>query len=736
MGQMTNGMPVEPRKVSPVEKDQLLAKLAIKHQFADEGQIRAAVAFQRQEKEKGRVLPLGDILVEKGFITQKQLDALRLAKDLIYLREPDRAFCKLAVESGFVTQAKIDDALALQAKLFRGTREFKSASEILVANGSLSPGQCDALIAKLHLRKEDAPPAAQAPPPPAESKPEPAPGQEPAAEAPAPPETLQAVEFVTAPKGKLPGTPVVEDVFFDILVSDDKLKVYLLVKGDVPERLTAGNVRTLLETKGIVSGIVENEQITQCLRQQGSRDRFWKIAQGTPPKGGKPAEVRYYFGSRSQSGTADTKAIIDLRDRGQVPQVKKGDLLAEKFPKVKEENGVDVYGKPIPAEKARDAGLLRGTGVEASEDGLKLHASVDGRPELSVLGKLFVYPELNIDGDVDFETGNITFDGAIIVKGIVQDGFRVSGGSLTAKEISKATIDVAGNVEVHGGILGATIKAGGSVKAVHVHSSKVDATGDVIVDRGVYDSGIVTSGKCLAERGTIVSSKITAKQGIDAAHIGSERSVPCTLFVGMDPNTQKELDRLREAISVKNKAKEQVKENAERLQKLSAKSESRIGELAQIQDRGMREERALQQKKQALGKAGDAAKLTAIDGELAQVMARAKAAEAELEKLLDRQESVLQEIASHQDRILEIEREIRELDEELSAIAQWMSDNPGTPVVKALDTVYAGTVINGIGSSWVFRSNAKRVMIKEGRVAESEESGAPSERKMFVHNLN
>ncbi|MCE5243971.1 MAG: FapA family protein [Syntrophobacteraceae bacterium] len=715
-------MPVEPR-TSSIEKDQLLAKLAIKHQLVEAGQIREAVEFQRRERTKGRNLPLGEALVEKGFITSKQLDTLRLAKELILRRGPDRVFCKIAVESGFVTPDKIDEALSRQARIFKGTREFKPASEMLVACGFLTPGQRDAVNSRMTLKKTDEPT-------PSSSQ---APGQEPEAGPASDSPPVTGVESIPYSRGLLPGNAIAEDVFFDIIVTNDKLKVFLLIKGDVPERLNAGNIRTLLETKGVVNGIISDEMIEQCLKK-GSRDRLWKIAQGTPPKAGKPAEIRYFFASRAQeTACGDDRTKIDLRDRGQVPQVKKGCLLAEKAPRIKEENGIDVYGKPIQVEKSKDVPLLRGTGVEVSGDGLKLYATVDGRPELSILGKLFVYPELNINGDVDFETGNISFDGAIIVKGIVQDGFRVTGGSLTAREISKATIDVAGNIEVYGGILGAAIKAGGSVKAVHMHSSKVESIGDVIVDKGIYDSGIVTSGKCMAERGTIVSSKIVAKQGVDAAHIGSERSVPCTLIVGIDPNTQKELDRLREAIALKNKAREQVRENVERLQKQSSREEVRIGELAQIQERSMREERMLRQRKNEL-KPGDAGKAAAVDEEIAQAVARAKSAGEELERLLDRQETILQDIDSQQDRIKEIDKEILDLDDEASVIAQWISDNPGTPVVKALDTVYAGTVIKGIGSSWVFRSNTKRVMVKEGR-AEDLENGTPGERKMFVHNL-
>ena len=342
----------------------------------------------------------------------------------------------------------------------------------------------------------------------------------------------------------------VSDKAFDLTVSEDKLEAYICPRGKVPLEISLGDIKELLAMRGIQYGIVDDTVITEYLKNRPIRKKPWKIAEGKAPGPARNDEVKYYFDTDSlKIGTLKDGGIVDFKDRGEIPHAKKGDLIAEKIPGVDGTGGMDVFGLIFPAPKAKNIKLRCGKGAEKSEDGLKVFAKLDGRPEISAHGKLFVLPELKISGDVGLDTGHIEFDGNIDVHGSVQDGFRVRGGKLSAKEILKAEIDIAGDIVVLGGIIGARIKTGGSVRAKHVNASDIEALGDVVVENELLNSRIESSGACLVKGGTILSSSISARKGIEANEIGSDTSKPCTLAVAFDERVINEVDKIKEELN-------------------------------------------------------------------------------------------------------------------------------------------------------------------------------------------
>ena len=62
-------------------------------------------------------------------------------------------------------------------------------------------------------------------------------------------------------------------------------------------------------------------------------------------------------------------------------------------------------------EEPIDQVFLAGTGTRLGEDGSTIYADTDGRPHLAPMGEITVSPELRIEGDIDYSTGNIEFKG-------------------------------------------------------------------------------------------------------------------------------------------------------------------------------------------------------------------------------------------------------------------------------------------------------------------------------------
>jgi hypothetical protein len=511
----------------------------------------------------------------------------------------------------------------------------------------------------------------------------------------------------------------VYDKVFSLTVSQHKLEAHIYPRGQVPVEISLGDIKELLAKRGIKYGIVDDTVITEYLKNIPIRKEPWKIAEGKTPEPAQDAEVKYYFDTDpSKIGTVKNGGTIDFKERGEIPQLRKGDLIAEKVPGIDGAPGIDVFGNPIPAPKPKDIKLRCGRGAETSKDGLKVLAKLDGRPEISAYGKLSVWSELKISGDVGLDTGHIDFAGNIDVRGSVHDGFRVKGGKLSAKEIGKAEIDIAGDIVVLGGIIGARIKASGNIRAIHVRASDIEALGDVVVDNEVLGSRIESGGACLIKRGKILSSSISAKKGIQANEIGSDASRPCDLVVGLDERVRNEVGKIKEQIALKKKEQEKHEARLDELQEESKGLDQEIGGLAQVQDRAMVEQRTLKEEMEALEKANNSEKLAQSEMIIKDLDSKVSQSEKTLEELFNKQDRITAKIFGFQGEIKNSEQEIKELQDEIEALAEWSRKEKGLPSVKVYGTIFSHTTIRGVHSSGVLSKNMHRVHIRETKISD------------------
>jgi uncharacterized protein (DUF342 family) len=692
------------KKPLPVCEDQVLGNLAVKKRFVTEKQIAEALLLQKQEKDLGNCLSLESILVSHGFITEKQLGVLCKTRDFLSNRQADVLFGKAVVKCGFAGQEHVDEALRQQSEIFRSSQSFKSIGAILVERGILSAKRRDALLSKLEgIRKKTQESGLTTRGGPKETG--------------TPVELSGETVRQDIPDEELEanGKVIFEDACFKIIVSNDQLRAYIQVKGESPAGMTVKDLEALIQSKGIKYGLRDEAMLSGFLKYRGLKNKLHLLAEGLPPRPGRDGEIRFFFNTEPpKMEIVEEGGKANFKNREEFPFVRKGDLIGEKTPRIKEENGIDVYGRVIREKEAQNANFALGSGVELSEDALRVYAKVDGRPELSVYGRISVLPELNIQGDVSFETGNIAFDGIVNVKGVVQDGFQVRAGSLTAREIAKADIEVEGDVIVHGGILGAGIRSKGSVSALHVYAAEIDSLGDVTVDRGIVDSKISTSGKVVVSRAKILSSRITAKKGIEAGQIGSDRSKPCLLTVGVESDIiLKELERMKDLLS-EHKAKwAECKSFIDGLEESWVGVERRIGELVQLQDRSEREKGVIREELEELKKLDDSAQAAQAQMALEEIDAEIDRVAADIEKLFEQSDGYREKIALLQNALDQVEKEVGGVENEIDKINEWMENNTGFPVVQVSRMLSAGTVIKGPNASTICKSNVQGVIVKE-----------------------
>ncbi|MFW6281138.1 MAG: flagellar assembly protein A [Halanaerobium sp.] len=142
-----------------------------------------------------------------------------------------------------------------------------------------------------------------------------------------------------------------------------------------------------------------------------------------------------------------------------------GEAVAKKKPAVSGEDGINVQREKIKAPPVKDYQLTAGKGIELIENNMKAVALEAGRPKIEKKKNKFIVsivPQYVINGDVDKTTGNIKYEGDLIVQGGIFDYFdvRVGNNLQIKKSIAGCKASVNGDVLVRENIVHSEITAG------------------------------------------------------------------------------------------------------------------------------------------------------------------------------------------------------------------------------------------------------------------------------------
>jgi uncharacterized protein (DUF342 family) len=194
-----------------------------------------------------------------------------------------------------------------------------------------------------------------------------------------------------------------------------------------------------------------------------------------------------------------------------------------------------------------------------NEEGNKIFAAIDGNAKISALGEISVEPVVTVE-NVNYETGNIHFDGSVIIKGGVADGFTVeAGGDIqVGKGVGKATLKAGGHVLLKTGITGnseGSVECGGNLFAKYIESSRVVCHGHLFVEEAIMNSQITVWKNCVlnGRRSELIGGAALVGGTLWCKKLGNMYEVPTYVAAATRPErylayreTQKKLN-LREA---------------------------------------------------------------------------------------------------------------------------------------------------------------------------------------------
>jgi len=663
------------------EKIPFIGLLAIKTQFITKNELKKALSKCCGADNQN--IALKEYFLSNGLISSRKMKKLLLAVKKLSLRQMEIRFGTIAIKKKFINQTDLQLIFKEQKNNIRNKKKVVSIGDMLVKAGMLTMEQRDYI---LKLQKQ------------AKRKTENTVKRNGA-------QTMEKQTLGT-PKN-LPDNTKKEVVLLkpEIIAGGIKFAVYsnfmtaVLTKTDCfDQNITVAQVKQALLDKDIRAGIVADEMIEGFIKSSGFKTKAFKIAQGITPIHGKDAKIKFYFDrDYLKAGGLTEDGIIDFKERGEMPFVELGALLAEKTPMKESQNGKNIYGDEVEIPPATDIELKFGTGAQLSEDGLKVLAEVQGFPVHTMSGHIAVYQEYTTEGDVDYETGHINYDGNVNVNGRIKSGFKVKGNNIQAMALDGGIITADENVNIAGGINEGTIYSRGSVHAKFIHKSKLLCLGDVIIEKEIVDADIECSGRCVVENGKLISSRITAKMGVQAKNIGTDMSEPNIIKVGHDIFSKRELEKNRKAM---NKLKEKIEyyfENRERLKEENSNLENQITELAHVQDRAQLEEKNISSKIILLEK--DGTDTQAIDGHKKKIdllKMDAQKAEEDLNTCFEKSDEIEKIMENQEKEINDLEKTQDDLMTEESNLLAWAKDNPGKPVVIAQGSIFSGTIIKGL----------------------------------------
>ncbi len=335
---------------------------------------------------------------------------------------------------------------------------------------------------------------------------------------------------------------------FHLVVDHDALEAYLDV---VPEDENSFNtpeaLNNALHEQNVSHGI-EQETIDAAfgrLPEMTEPGERFIIARGKEAVPGVRGRIDFKVDvsgkarfRKDESATEEKR--VDFREAVSFPIVKPGDVLAEVIPPTPGENGKTLSGKTIQFRPGKPALLKAGEGVEADKDERVFTAVSEGRPACAG-GVISVSPRLDINSDIDYATGNISFPGHVYIRGSVKDDFTVDVGSAEINGgIGAATVRTTGELVIRGGVSGrekARIECGGRLEAKYINQASVVCEGDIFVNREIVNSTVWCLGRLAA--GKILGGETLGLGGIEANVIGSEIGVPTLLLPGMNYRTRR-----------------------------------------------------------------------------------------------------------------------------------------------------------------------------------------------------
>lgn len=349
---------------------------------------------------------------------------------------------------------------------------------------------------------------------------------------------------------------------FTILCDSDGSKAYLNVPKGKGNSCTFVELLAFLKQNHVISGI-DTSVLHQIVNGNLEGENI-VVATCTPMRPGSNGRLEWYVDLTKTGKPREMEdGRVDHRDLQKDTNVHPGDRLVRYHQPKSGIPGTTVFGTPLIPPEVTDVDIQAGSGTERA----------NGDPDLivaSITGSVFydgrtieIRNSKTIEGDVDYATGNVSFNGNLKINGTVRAGFcvRTTGNLLVGGGIEDAEIECDGSVEVNEGAVGSgngSIICKGSLKVHHCAHFTISAGKNVTVAEDAVHSVIRCEGD--ARAGAIIGGSVNANS-ITAGTVGNSAEIRTVLDVARSKHLSREKYSLLKQFGVLSAARMEKYEN-------------------------------------------------------------------------------------------------------------------------------------------------------------------------------
>jgi len=654
------------------DMDRSFAALALKNKLVSIEQIKQA--FQKQSdhfKKTKEIIVIGDILAKMGVMTPAYRDAILSRQQRLDVKYKDSSFGAVAIKMGLATRDQIDDALAIQQRLFSMTNKLQLLGNILEDNNILTDSQTRQILSHQKELKQQAEEKSTL-----ENK------------------TLkkksQTIKTGETSKEMLP--------YINVQVSKDLLEATIFPTRPLPKSTTLDDILSILSDQNIKYGIVSHFHIRNYIKNPILQKKPWLIAKGKPPVPSVPASISYTFKNMIEDISFGSHRSTSHLAWQKWPKVKAGDILAERKPEKKGMPGISVHADIIDNEQHKYVELIGGTGTQLSDDGNQLTATHDGLVLSYMRNKICVLKEKQIQGDLTFFDEPFNWNGVLHVKGPINGKGLLRSFMIFANAVENIEIQVETDIIISGEINNAIIHAKGHVIAKNIINSTIQAYGHVVAEKNIEQSQVSSGGQVSVLAGKIIHSHIDAFQGIFSQSIESNKDKPSTLSVGLSNLVQGRIEKIQSQLPAYKHNLEKIGDALNDIKKTNPVIDENIKKLTNYII-------ACQSKKDAISN-DTGSHVSDIEKKIITAQEAIQEKKQRLEKNKNRYQK-------YQKSYQQYFKQVKNLNDEHVALQEWMKNGHEPPGIMVSDTIKKGTRIVSPGCEMILDTDHSHIYIKE-----------------------
>ena len=383
------------------------------------------------------------------------------------------------------------------------------------------------------------------------------------------------------------------DAKFSLKIAGDKMSAIVHVEpafGGDP--LTREDLLAELTKNGIDSKRILGDALQFLISATSATDAV--VAEGKPAVAGTDSEFvpLVQDDETPKELQEDEQGRVDFYAGRTYSTVEAGAPVLERRPPQAGQVGMDIFGQIIPAEPGKElpfAAKMDGTEF-ASNDPNMVVAKVSGHP-------VFFDQGVRVDNSLSFDsiglnTGHVTFDGSIEVKGDIMADMRVeaTGDIFVKGAVERAKVIAGHNIHIGGGIIGDTsitiedgddlpvldcrLEATGNISVRYVNLASLKAKGNIEVREYAFHSSLSAGGSISlgqnGGKGNLVGGDTVAGLSVTAKLLGNRAYNMTRIRVGLSHEAWIDMQKLR---FLREQRLQQARTLRKNLDRLKAKSQ-------------------------------------------------------------------------------------------------------------------------------------------------------------------